>query len=176
MLCGGDGGGSLSSDQLQLLKLLSDGSPDGSKNPLMGAWDGGRQVEREREELEEVAGDESKLLKLLSDGSPLLGVREGRRQDGREREEEVARDESRVVRAHLAAMTFDSSTGMYVCMYVQPPVLLAGYIPPAVLSTMLWEMFYDLTEYSSGSELIGGGSGPEESALDNLDFEVHVPV
>ena len=115
-----------------------------------------------------MAGDESKLLKLLSDGSPLLGVREGRRQDGREREEEVVRDESRVVRAHLAAMTFDSSTGMYV----QPPVLLAGYIPPAVLSTMPWEVFYDLTEYSSGSELIGGGSGPEESALDNLDFEV----
>ena len=84
----------------------------------MGAWDGGRQDEREREELEEMAEDESKLLKLLSDGSPLLGVREGRRQDGREREEEVARDESRVVRAHLAAMTFDSSTGMYVCMYV----------------------------------------------------------
>ena len=84
----------------------------------MGAWDGGRQDEREREELEEVAGDESKLLKLLSDGSPLLGVWEGRRQDGREREEEVARDESRVVRAHVAAMTFDSSTGMYVCMYV----------------------------------------------------------
>lgn len=69
-LCGGDGSKSLSSFQLELLRLLSEASPD---------------------------------------GKPVLG---GGKRDGRQNE--IAKDESGV---HLAAMTFDTSTGTDILYY-----------------------------------------------------------
>ena len=52
------------------------------------------------------------LLKLVADESPVEN-REWKRGGQNRGKQKVAKDESRAVRAHLEAMTFDTSTGTY---------------------------------------------------------------
>ena len=69
------------------------------------------------EEGSTLSADQLQLLRLMSGGPPGSGSdnlhrdRVGEREGGEEEEEVERRDESRVIKTHLEAMTFDTSTG-----------------------------------------------------------------